>query len=77
MNPNYATAIAKYATSYLSSLDRYEEASDWLGLALLLDPLSPNVHADLAINSGLRGFDERFEQEAARVLEMDPAMGKL
>ena len=77
LNPNYATAIAKYATSYLTFLDRYEEASDWLSQALVLDPLSPGVHADLAINSALRGFDELFEQEAARVLEMDPAMVKL
>ena len=77
LNPNYATAVAKYATTYLSLLDRYEEASDWLGRALVLDPLSPSMHADLAINSGLRGLDELFEQEAARVLEMDPAMVKL
>ena len=77
LNPNYATAIAKYATSYLHYLDRYEEATDWLRRALVLDPLSPLIHADLAINSGLRGLDERFEQEAARVLEMDPAMVKL
>jgi TolB-like protein len=77
LNPNYATAIAKYATSYLSFLDRYEEAADWLSRALVLDPLSSSLHADVAINSGLRGLDERFEQEAARVLEMDPAMVKL
>jgi adenylate cyclase len=77
LNPNYATAVAKYATTYLSVLDRYEEASDWLSRALVLDPLSPGTHADLAINSGLRGLDELFEQEAARVLEMDPAMVKL
>jgi tetratricopeptide (TPR) repeat protein len=77
LNPNYATAIAKYATSYLSYLDRYEEASAWLSRALVLDPLSPNIHADLAINFALRGLDELFEQEAARVLEMDPAMLKL
>jgi TolB-like protein/Flp pilus assembly protein TadD len=77
LNPNYATAIAKYATSYLTNLDRCEEASDWLNRALILDPLSPSIHADLAINSALRGFDELFEQEAGRVLEMDPAMVKL
>jgi serine/threonine-protein kinase len=77
LNPNYATAIAKYATSYLTNLDRCEEASHWLRRALILDPLSPSVHADLAINSALRGFDELFEQEAASVLEMDPAMVKL
>lgn len=77
LNPNYATAIAKYATSYLNFLDRYEEASDWLRRALVLDPLSPAMHADLAILSALRGLDELFEQEAARVLEMDPAMVKV
>ena len=77
LNPNYATAVAKYATSYLSLLDRYEEASDWLSRALVLDPLSPSMHADMAIISALRGLDELFEQEAARVLEMDPAMVKL
>ena len=77
LNPNYATAIGKYATSYLNYLDRYEEASDWLSRALVLDPLSPSIHADLAINFALRGLDELFEQEAARVLEMDPAMVKL
>jgi len=77
LNPNYATAIAKYATSYLSYLDRSEEASDWLSRALVLDPLSPLIHADLAINFALRGLDELFEQEAARVLEMDPEMVKL
>lgn len=73
LNPNYATAVAKYATSYLSLLDRYEEASDWLSRALVLDPLSPSMDADMAIISALRGLDELFEQEAARVLEMDPA----
>jgi serine/threonine-protein kinase len=77
LNPNYATAVAKYATSYLSLLDRYEEASDWLSRALVLDPLSPSMHADLAIISALRGLDDLFEQEAARVLEMDPAMVKV
>src|SRR5215469_3520141 len=77
LNPNEATAIAKYATSYLSYLDRYEEASDWLRRALVLDPLSPLIHADLAINFAFRGLHELFEQEAARVLEMDPEMIKL
>lgn len=68
LNPNYATAIAKYATSYLTNLDRCEEAGDWLSRALILDPLSPSVHADLAINSALRGFGELFEQELAAKL---------
>jgi TolB-like protein/Tfp pilus assembly protein PilF len=77
LNPSYATAVAKYATSYLSLLDRYEEASDWLSRALVLDPLSSSMHADLAIISALRGLDDLFEQEAARVLEMDPAMVKV
>jgi len=77
LNPNYAIAIAKYATSYLNYMDRYEEASDWLSRALILDPLSSTIHADLASNFAFRGLDELFEQEAALVLEMDPAMVKL
>lgn len=77
LNPNYAMAIAKYATSYLSYLGRFEEAASWLTRALVLDPLSPSVQADLANNSAIRGFDERFEQEAARLVEMDPAMVKV
>ncbi len=76
LNPNYATAVAKYG-NYLCLLDRYEEATDWLTRALVLDPLSPSMHADLANISALRGLDELFEQEAARVLEMDPAMVKV
>jgi TolB-like protein/tetratricopeptide (TPR) repeat protein len=76
LNPSHATAVAKYAT-YLSLLDRYEEASDWLSRALVLDPLSASMHADLAIISAMRGLDELFEREAARVLEMDSAMVKL
>ena len=76
LNPHYAIGLAKYA-HHLSLLDRYEEASDWLKQALALDPLSPRMHADLAITSALRGLHEMFEQEAARVLEMDPAMLKL
>ena len=77
LNPNYSMAIGKYATSYFTPLGRLEEADRWLGRAIGLDPLSPNVHADAAIISALRGLDERFEHEAARVLEMDPAMVKL
>jgi len=77
LNPSYATALAKYATTYLNYLDRYEEAAHWLSRALVLDPLSPLIHADLAISFALRGLDELFEREAARVLEMDPAMVKL
>jgi len=77
LNPNYAMAIAKFATSYLSPLGRLDEAAGWLSRALGLDPLSPLVHADLANNFAFRGLDERFEQEATRVLEMDPAMVKV
>lgn len=77
LNPNYAMAIAKYATSYLTVLGRFEEAADWLSRALVLDPLSPSVHADLANNSAVRGLHERFELEATRVLDTDAAMVKL
>ena len=77
LNPNYAMAIAKYATSYLCYLDRFEDAGHWMSRALALDPLSPTFHADQALISEARGLYEQFEQEAARVLEMDPAMLKV
>jgi hypothetical protein len=70
-------AIAKYATSYLTTLSRFDEAARWLSRAVVLDPLSPLVHADVANNFAFRRLDERFEEEAARVLEIDPAMVKL
>jgi adenylate cyclase len=68
LNPNYAMAIAKYATSYLTPLGRFAEAAEWLERALVLDPLSPFVY---------RGLDEEFERKVARVIENDPAMVKL
>jgi len=43
----------------------------------VLDPLSPNVHADAAIVSALRGADELFEEQSVRVLDMDPAIVKV
>ena len=77
LNPNYAMAVAKYATSYLHPVGRLEEGEKWLRRALILDPLSPLVHADLACNLVFRGLFDQFEQEAARVLEDDPAVVKL
>jgi tetratricopeptide (TPR) repeat protein len=77
LNPNYAMAIAKYATSYLTPIGRFEEGVSWLKRALVLDPLSPLIHADYALNYGYRRLDEQFENEAARVLENDPAIVKL
>lgn len=77
LNPNHAMAISKYATSYLHPLGRFEEGVSWLKRALVLDPLSPLVHADYALNYAYSGLDEQFEREAVRVLENDPAMVKL
>jgi tetratricopeptide (TPR) repeat protein len=77
LNPNYAMAVAKYATSYLHPVGRFEEGVKWLKRALVLDPLSPLVHADFACNLVYRGLFAQFEQEAARVLEDDPAVVKL
>ena len=77
LNPNYAMAVAKYATSYLHPVGRFEEGEKWLKRALVLDPLSPLVHADFACNLAYRGLFDQFEQEAARVLEDDPAVVKL
>jgi len=77
LNPNYAMGIAKCATSYFTPMVRLEEAACWLARALVLDPLSPNVHADAAIVSALRGADELFEEQSVRVLDMDPAIVKV
>lgn len=77
LNPSYAMAISKYATSYLTPICRLEEAAEWLERALVLDPLSPLVHADHALNFVYRGLYEEFERKAAAVLEDDPAMVKL
>lgn len=76
-NPNYATAVAKYATSYLNPVGRFEEGSQWLKRALVLDPLSPQVNAEFACNLAYRGIFDQFEQEATRVLEDDPAFVRL
>ena len=77
LNPNYAMAISKYATSYLSPICRLAEAAEWLERALALDPLSPFVHADYALNFVHRGLHEEFDRKAAAVLDDDPAMVKL
>jgi hypothetical protein len=42
-----------------------------------LDPLSPTVHSDFAVNLAYRGLDEQFEKESARVLEEEPATVRL
>ena len=77
LNPNYAMAVAKYATSYLQPVGRFEEGFEWLKRALVLDPLSPLVHADFACNLLYRGLVDQFELEAARVLADDPAIVRL
>jgi serine/threonine-protein kinase len=77
LNPNYAMAINKYATSYLSPIGRLQDAAEWLERALALDPLSPFVQTDYALNAAHRGLDEEFERRAARVLENDPALVKI
>ena len=77
LNPSYALGLAKYGTSYLSPLGRFEEAHDYISQALEIDPLSPNFQADLALNYAFRGEMDRFEIEARKVLEMDPGVSKL
>ena len=77
LNPNYAMAVAKYATSFLQPVGRFEEGVTWLKRALVLDPLSPHVNADFVCNLGYRGLFDQFEQEAARVLNDDPAFVRL
>lgn len=77
LTPNYAMAVAKYATSYLQPVGRFEEGVTWLERALVLDPLSPHVNADFACNWAYRGLFDRFEREAVRVLDEDPGFVRL
>jgi tetratricopeptide (TPR) repeat protein len=77
LNPSYALGLAKYGTSFLSPLGRFEEAQDYISRALELDPLSPNLQADLALNFAFRDQPDRFETEARKVLQKDPAVSKL
>ncbi len=77
LNPGYALGLAKYGTSYLSPLGRFDEACEYITRALELDPLSPNLHADLAMNLAYRGQFERFDSEAQKVFEMDPGIVKV
>jgi hypothetical protein len=39
---------------------RFEEGEKWLKRALVLDPLSPLVRADLACNMAYRGLFDDF-----------------
>ena len=77
LNPSYALGLAKYGTSFLSPLGRFEEAHDYICRALELDPLSPNLQADLAMNFLFRGQMDRFETEARKVLQLAPGVSKL
>jgi serine/threonine-protein kinase len=77
LNPSYALGMAKYGTSFLSPLGRLEEAHDYILRGLELDPLSPNLHADLTLNFAYRGQWDRFEAEARTVLEMDRGVFKV
>jgi serine/threonine-protein kinase len=70
LNPGYALAKAKFGTSYLTPLARFDEAFDCILQALELDPLSPSAHADLALNYNFRSLHEEFIAQAARVHDM-------
>jgi TolB-like protein/DNA-binding winged helix-turn-helix (wHTH) protein len=77
LNPNYAMAVAKYATTYLHPIGRFEEGAAWLKRALILDPLSPLVRADHASNLVYRGLFDQFEKEAISILDDDSRMIRL
>lgn len=77
INPGYALALAKYGTSFLNPLRRYEESYHYVVRALELDPLSPSTHADLALNFAYRSLFDLFDKEAAKVLDMNPSISKV
>jgi tetratricopeptide (TPR) repeat protein len=72
LNPGNALALAKYATTCLGPLGRYEEAFEYLSRARELDPTSITIHTDFALNLWFRGQVEQFKKEAKMVIEMDP-----
>ena len=77
LNPSYALGLAKYGTTYLSPLGRFEEARAYILRGLELDPLSSNLQADLTLNLLYTGHIEAFIAEAHRVLEVDKTTFKL
>jgi len=76
-NPGYALARAKYGTSYLTPLNRLEEANTTIRQALDLDPLSANIHADLVLNLFYQRRNEEGLEECRKAQEMDPTILKL
>ena len=77
LNPGYALALSKYATSCLTPQGRHEEALGYILRALDLDPLSAYIRCDLALCYFYQRQYEQFENEARTLLEMNPAMLKI
>jgi serine/threonine-protein kinase len=77
LNGSYALGLAKYGTSYLSPLERFDEARAYILRGLELDPLSSNLHADLTLNLLYTGECDHFEREARKILAMETGIFKL
>src|ERR1019366_2238806 len=72
-DPAYAAPYSGLADSYfLQGFWGYGRPRDLMPRALELDPLSPNMHSDLALNYAHRGLYNQFEAEAAKVIDMNP-----
>ena len=71
LNPNYATAHQWYGI-YLAAMGRLDEAKKEMQRALAVDPLSPNMSADLCqIHYFSREYDHAIGQ-CRKTLQLDP-----
>lgn len=71
LKPNYATAYQWYAL-WLAAQGRLDEAKKEMGKAIELDPLSPNMRADLAqIHYFAHQYDEAIA-DCRQALDLDP-----
>jgi TolB-like protein/tetratricopeptide (TPR) repeat protein len=74
LNPNSVLIHRRYA-SFLSRMERHEEAIDQMRQAQALDPLSSNINMDLGgIYYYARQYDLTIEQ-CRETLEIDPSFG--
>ena len=72
LNPGYALARSKYGTTYLCISGRMQEAVTSIRQAVELDPLSPQINADLAFAYVFVPDCAAATKQAQTVLESDP-----
>jgi len=73
LNPGYANAYSWYAI-FLTSMGRFKEAKKQRTQALLLDPLSAVIGADIALQYFFEKKYDETTRQCQKVLGMDPLM---